>query len=60
MQNRLKSKVAWLCVVAVIVEALNSLGFIDISNWVNIIGTAIISILVIFGVFNDPTSKDKY
>lgn len=58
-QSRLKSKVVWLSVLA---QVLIIIGvFIpQISEQVKIVGTAIIEIVTLFGILNDPTSKDKF
>lgn len=58
-QSRLRSKVVWLSVLA---QVLIIIGvFIpQISEQVKIVGTAIMEIVSLFGIFNDPTSKDKF
>ena len=58
-QNRLKSKVAWLAILAQVVVVLQlthavSQGEIDIIKGVVV---AVLEALTIFGVLNNPTSK---
>ena len=64
MQNRFKSKVAWLTVLPVIVILGDTYGL-----W-NVIGmskdafsqffTSALAMLVAFGIFNNPTDKDGF
>lgn len=58
-QNRFKSKVVWLAVLA---QVLIIIGVFapQISDEVKTIGTAIIEIVTLFGILNDPTSKDNF
>jgi len=58
-QNRLKSKVVWLAVLAqvlIIIGVFNP----DINIYVKTIGTALIEIATAFGILNDPTSKNSF
>lgn len=58
-QNRLRSKVLWLAVVAVVVGVVTRY-IPDVSTDVKFIADAVITLLTLFGVLNDPTSKDKF
>lgn len=62
MQNRLKSKVVWIAALAQIVIILQLTGVLQISDIeiVNGVATAVIQMLVLFGVLNDPTSKVNF
>lgn len=60
MQNRFLSPVAWTAVVAqlaLIGGIYFSQGTVDTFK---IVAGAVISILTIFGIFNDPTNSDKF
>lgn len=59
MQNRLKSPIVWLSVVAqlcIIVAMFNP----QISNNIKIIGTSLIEIATLFGILNNPTIKESF
>jgi len=61
-QNRLKSKVVWLAILAQVVVVLQlthavSQGEIDIIKGVVV---AVLETLTIFGVLNNPTSKTGF
>ena len=63
-QNRWTSKVAWLTLLPVIVLLGDTYGlwdFIKMSgdNFQKIY-IGILAVLVAFGIFNDPTSKDQF
>ena len=58
-QSRLKSKVVWLAVLSQILIILGV--FVpQISDEVKVVGTALIEIVTLFGILNDPTSKDNF
>lgn len=58
-QSRLKSKVVWLAVLSQILIILGV--FVpQISDEVKVVGTALIEIVTLFGILNDPTSKDSF
>lgn len=59
VQNRFRSKVLWLAVVAVVVGVVTRY-IPDVSTDVKFIADAVITLLTLFGVLNDPTSKDKF
>jgi len=64
MQNRFKSKVAWLTLLPIIILLGDAYGL-----W-NVIGmsadaftkvyTGILTALVAFGIFNNPTDAEKF
>ena len=61
-RNRFKSPVLWSTLVAQLLSILLAIGVIDIgqSSIVNTIAAAILEILTIFGILNNPTSKDSF
>lgn len=59
-QNRLRSKIVWLAVLAQLILIIGFVVPIEISDTVKIIATAVIEILTIFGVLNNPTSKTNF
>jgi len=64
MQNRLKSKVAWLAVASLIGFILGNYGLYDAIGLTNETFQQLINLLfaclTAFGVFNNPTEADKY
>lgn len=61
---RLKSWAVWLSVLGAVGVILNALGLLDelgitSDGWQNII-TAVGSILVGFGILNNPTDKENF
>ena len=61
-QNRFKSPVVWAAVVAQILSILVLLDVIapTQSETINAVVTAVLQMLVAFGVLNSPTSADKF
>lgn len=61
-QNRLKSKVVWLAIVAQVISILVMLGVIDMGmgEAVNNIVSAVCELLVLFGVLNNPTQSGEF
>lgn len=64
IKSRLKSWAVWLSVLGAVGVILNSLGLLDkwgitSDAWQNII-TAVGSVLVGFGILNNPTDKGKF
>lgn len=59
MQERWKSKVVWLAVLAQVLIIIG-LFIPDLSEPVKIVGTAIIEILTLFGILNNPTDKNNF
>ena len=59
IKERLKSKVVWLAVIAQILVIIGV--FVpDISDTVKIVGTAVVEILTLFGVLNNPTDRFNF
>ena len=58
-EQTLEVKVLWLAVVAVVVGVVTRY-IPDVSTDVKFIADAVITLLTLFGVLNDPTSKDKF
>ncbi len=61
-QNRFKSPVVWAAVVAQILSILVLLDVIapTQSETINAVVTAVLQMLVAFGVMNNPTTQDKF
>ena len=61
-QNRFKSPVVWAALVAQILSILVLLDVIapTQSETINAVVTAVLQMLVAFGVLNSPTSADKF
>ena len=59
-QNRFKSKVVWAAIAAQVLVLLVTLGVIDtgMSNTITGVVTAVLELLVTFGVLNNPTDPD--
>lgn len=59
-QNRFKSKVVWAAIAAQVLVLLVTLGVIDTGMSATITGvvTAVLELLVTFGVLNNPTDPD--
>lgn len=59
MQNRLKSAVVW---GAVLGQVLLIIGLVhpEITDTVKIVGGAVIEILTLFGILNNPTNKTGF
>ena len=61
-QDRLKSPVVWISVLAqivIILQVTNVLPKSDIET-INVVATAVIQALVLFGILNNPESKDTF
>ena len=61
-QNRFKSPVLWAALVAQILSILVLLDVIapTQSETINAVVTAVLQMLVAFGVMNNPTTQDKF
>ncbi len=59
-QNRLKSPAAWAAVAALASVVVQIFVGKDISVQVNVIWAAIETVLLSFGIFNNPTAKGKF
>ena len=62
MQNRLNSPVVWAALAAQILAILVTLGVVDMgqSDALNAVVTAVLELFVVFGVFNNPTEREKF
>ena len=61
-QNRFKSPVVWAAVVAQILTILIVLDVITVAQQesINQVVAAVLQLLIAFGVFNNPTTQDKF
>jgi len=61
-QDRLKSKVVWFAIVGAIMQILVTVGVLDDVDvqYINEVIFAIGSLLVYFGVLNNPTDKNNF
>jgi len=61
-QDRIKSKVVWASVLAQIVIILQLTGVLEVSQIevINGVATAVLQMLVLFGILNSPTTKDGF
>lgn len=64
MQNRLKSKAAWLAVASLLGFILGNYGLYDAIGLTNETYQTLVSLffacLTAFGVFNNPTDKNNF
>lgn len=60
IQNRFKSPVLWITVLAQVLSILMMMGVIDSgqSEIIHNIAIVILEIMVAFGILNNPTSKN--
>lgn len=60
IQPRWQSKVLWASIVAQVVVILVMTGVIDLAQgeFVNQVATALLQLLVLFGVINNPTNPE--
>ena len=59
MQNRFKSSVVWIAVLAQI-SLIIGLFLPGLTENVKILGGSIIEILTLFGILNNPTDKEGF
>ena len=64
LRNRLRSKVLWSAIVGCLITVFSVLGLwekigITAAGFSEIVGS-IGALLAAFGVFNDPTSQDRF
>jgi uncharacterized membrane protein len=58
-QSRLQSKVVWLAVLGQVLLIVGA--FIpDITDEVKLVAGAVIEILTVFGILNNPTDKESF
>ena len=62
LQNRLKSKVVWISIVSTVLLLFNQFGILDNLQLETLKNAAdvVLSVLVVFGILNNPTTKDKF
>jgi uncharacterized membrane protein len=64
MQNRLRSKVVWLSAISLILLILNTFGVFDKigtdETSVKVVIDSFLSILVLFGILNDPRDPKNF
>lgn len=62
MQNRFKSKVVWVSIVSTILLLGNQFGLLDNLQLEALKNAAdvILSVLVVFGILNNPTTNNKF
>jgi len=62
LQNRLKSKVVWVSIVSTVLLLFNQFGILDNLQLETLKNAAdvVLSVLVVFGILNNPTTKDKF
>lgn len=63
-QSRFKSKVVWTTVISLLLLIVGEFGIWEYSGIaesnVRLVIDSILSILVIFGILNNPTDEDKF
>ena len=59
MKKRLQSPVVWLAVLAQVCIIIG-IFIPDITDTVKVVGTAIIEILTLFGILNNPTTRSEF
>ena len=59
MKKRLASPVVWGSVLAQVLLIVG-LYMPEVSDTVKIVGTAVIEVLTLFGVLNNPTDKEGF
>ena len=61
-QDRLRSKVVWMAILAQVVIVMQVTGVLPVSDIeiVNTVVTAVIQVLVLIGVLNNPTNSEKF
>lgn len=62
LQNRLKSKVVWISIVSTVLLLFNQFGILDNLQLETLKNAAdvILSVLVVFGILNNPITPDKF
>lgn len=61
-QNRMKSWAMWMAVLAQVLVILQITGALDISQIeiIDQVATAVLQVLVLFGILNNPEAKDHF
>jgi len=62
MQSKLKSKLLWASLISAVITFLIGSGIITttLGDNVNVIVTAILTILTALGILNNPSDPDKF
>jgi phi LC3 family holin len=62
LQNRFKSKVVWISIVSTVLLLFNQFGILDNLQLETLKNAAdvILSVLVVFGILNNPKTPDKF
>ena len=58
--EKLKSPIVWTSFIALVLELLVQLGLDEIVPQTKAIMTFLLACVILFGVLNDPNSKDKF
>ena len=58
-QNRLKSKVTWMAVAAQVIIIVTTF-LPDIAQEVKVVINAVLEILTVVGILNNPTDKENF
>lgn len=60
-QNRWKSPVLWTAIIAQLVSIALATGLIDLTlgEQINQVGAMVAQLLVLLGIFNNPTDKEN-
>lgn len=59
MKEKLQSKVVWLSVIAIVVGLVAHYNP-SVSEEIDIIATAVVTILTLFGVLNNPNDREAF
>ena len=58
--ERLKSWALWLSVAALVAFLVKSFWHVDITDWLNDLLNVLLSVLVAFGIVNNPMDRDHF
>lgn len=59
IKDRLHSKVVWAAILAQVLIIV-MLFWPDLANYIKVIGAAVIEILTLLGILNDPTTREEF
>lgn len=59
IKDRLHSKVVWASILAQVLIIV-MLFWPDLANYIKVIGAAVIEILTLLGILNDPTTREEF
>lgn len=60
VQKRLKSKVVWAAIIVMVANLFVQYGFVEFAQIFKDVMNLVTDVLVLFGVLNDPTSKNSF